>query len=130
MVDRDDGVFRSAARDAPAGAGSMAAFGGDGFELASLVVLITRCGVFGGDGKASRVTRNFEAVAAVGADSDLLRGIDIRPYPSRGNDAALCGVSCFGRGDDFALYSGCVGFGGLCFWQRATSTEGEQQCHR
>ena len=50
-------------------------FGGDGFGVAGLVVLITRCGVFGGDGEASPVARDLEAVAAVGADSDLLRGI-------------------------------------------------------
>ena len=34
-----------------------------------------RGGVFGGDGKASRVVGDLEAVAAGGADSDLLRGI-------------------------------------------------------
>ena len=51
------------------------AFGGDGFGGARLLVITVRRGVFGGDGKASRVARDLEAVAAVGADSDLLCGI-------------------------------------------------------
>ena len=50
------------------------AFGGDGFGGARFVFTV-RGGVFGGDGEASRVARDLEAVAAVGADSDLLRGI-------------------------------------------------------
>ena len=89
------------------------AFGGDGFGVAGLVVIITRRGVFGGDGEASRVARDFEAVAAVGADSDLLRRIDGRPYPCGWDDASLRGVGGFGGGDDFALYGGGVDFGEL-----------------
>ena len=48
--------------------------GTDGFGGAGLVVTVRRR-VFGGDGKASRVARDLEAVAAVGADIDFLRGI-------------------------------------------------------
>ena len=47
----------------------------DTFGVAGLVVLVTRRGVFGGDGEASRVARDFEGVATVGADIDLLRQI-------------------------------------------------------
>ena len=68
MVDRDDGVPRGAARDAPAD--FMAVFGG-----ARFVVLVTRRGVFGGDGKAPRMARDLGAVAAGGADIDFLCGI-------------------------------------------------------
>ena len=107
------------------------AFGGDGFGVAGLVVLITRRRVFGADGKASRVARDLETVAPVGAvDRNLIGGIDGRPYPCRGNNATLCGVGGPGRGDDFALYGGGVGFGrGSRF--AATSAgrgTGGQQC--
>ena len=47
----------------------------DGFGVAGLVVFVARRRVFSGDGKASRVARDLEAVAAVGADSDFLCGI-------------------------------------------------------
>ena len=83
----------------------------DGFGVAGLVVFVTRRRVVGGDGKASRVARDLEAVTAVGADSDLLRGIDGRPYAGGGDDTALRGVGGPGRGDDFAAYGGGVGFG-------------------
>ena len=84
-------------------------FGGDGFGVAGLVVLVARRGVFGGDGEASRVVDHLETVAAVGADSDLLRRIDGRPYPCGGDNAALRGVGGFGGGDDFAPYGGgCI----------------------
>ena len=46
----------------------------DGFGGARFVVTVRRR-VVGGDGKASRVARDLEAVAPVGADSDFLRGI-------------------------------------------------------
>ena len=91
--------------------------GGYGFGVAGLVVLVTRRRVFGGNGEASRVVDHLEAVAAVGADSDLLRGIDGRPYPGRGDDAALRGVGGPCGGDDFALYGGGVGFCGLYYWR-------------
>ena len=88
------------------------AFGGDGFGVAGLVVLVARGGVVGGDGEASRVARDFKAVAAVGADIDFLRRIDGRPHPRRGDHAAFCRVGGFGRGDYLAFYDGCVGFWG------------------
>ena len=80
----------------------------DGFSGARCVFAVGGS-VFGGDGKASRVTRDFEGVAAVGADIDFLRRIDGRPYPGRGDDAAFRGVGGFGGGDDFAPYGGGVG---------------------
>ena len=91
------------------------AFGGDGFGGARFVVTV-RGGVFGRDGEVSRVARDLEAVAAVGADIDFLCGIDGRPYPGRGDNAALCGVGGPCRGDYFALYGGGVGFCGLYYW--------------
>ena len=48
--------------------------GTDGSGGAGLVVTVRR-GIFGGDGEASRVARDLEAVTAVGADSDFLCGI-------------------------------------------------------
>ena len=94
------------------------AFGGDGFGVAGLVVLVARGGVFGGDGEASRVVGDLEAVAAVGGiDGNLTGGIDGRPYPGRGDNAALRGVGGPGRGDDFAPYGGGVGFCGLYYWR-------------
>ena len=84
--------------------------GGDGFGGARFVVTVRRR-VFGGDGEASRMARDLEAVTAVGADSDLLRRIDGRPHPRRGDRATLCGVGGPCRGDDFAAYRGGVGFG-------------------
>ena len=51
------------------------ASGGDGFGGARLLVVTVRRRVFGGDGEASRVARDLEAVAPVGADSDFLRRI-------------------------------------------------------
>ena len=93
------------------------AFGCDGFGGARFVFTV-RCGVFGGDGEASRVVDHLEAVAAVGAvDRNLIGGIDGRPYPGRGDNASLCGVGGFGWGDDFALYGGGVGFCGLYYWR-------------
>ena len=93
------------------------AFGGDGFGGARFVFTV-RGGVFGGDGEASRVVDHLEAVAAVGAvDRNLIGGIDGRPYPGRGDNASLCGVGGFGRGDDFALYGGGVSFCGLYYWR-------------
>ena len=82
--------------------------GTDGSGGAGLVVTVRR-GIFGGDGEASRVARDLEAVTAVGADSDLLRRIDGRPYPGGWYDASLCGVGGFGGGDDLAPYGGGVG---------------------
>ena len=88
--------------------------------------------IFGGDGEASRVARNFKAVATVGADSDLLRGIDGRPYPCRGDDVALCGVGGTGWGNDFAAYGGgdggVIGTVRLIFDRIATGIQ--QQCCR
>ena len=81
--------------------------GGDGFGGARFVVTVRRR-VVGGDGEASRVARDLEAVTAVGANLDLLRRIDGRPYAGGGNDAALRGVGGPGRGDDFAAYGGGV----------------------
>ena len=173
MVDRDDGVLRGAARDAPAdfmavfggnyncytvadgtpGTESRrektclygdrggipivqrnvlpidrGAFGGDGSGGAGLVVLVTHRRVFGGDGEASRVARDLEAVAAVGADSDLLRRIDGRPHPRRGDDAAFCGIGGFGRGDDFAAYGGGVSRSGRRSSTAAGRGTGGKQC--
>ena len=91
--------------------------GGYGFGVAGLVVPVARGGVFGGDGEASRVARDWEGITAVGADSNPLRRIDGRPYPRRGNDAALRGVGGPCGGDDFALYGGGVGFCGLYYWR-------------
>ena len=94
------------------------AFGGDGFGAAGLVVPVARGGVFGGDGEASRVARDLEAVAAVGAvDRNLIGGIDGRPYPGGGDDAPLRGVGGPCRGNYFALYGGGVGFCGLYYWR-------------
>ena len=96
------------------------AFGGDGFGGAGLVVPVARGGVvvFGGDGEASRVVGDLKAVAAVGAvDRNLIGGIDGRPYPGRGDNAALCGIGGPCRGDYFALYGGGVGFRGLYYWR-------------
>ena len=90
------------------------ASGGDGFGVAGLVVPVARSGVFGGDGEASRVVGDLEAVAAVGAvDRNLIGGIDGRPYPGRGDDVSLRGVGGPGRGDYFAPYGGSVEFGEL-----------------
>ena len=86
------------------------AFCTDGFGIAGLVVTVCR-GVFGGDGETSRVARDLEGVATVGADSDLLRRIDGRPHPRRGDRATLCGVGGPCGGDDFAAYRCGVGFG-------------------
>ena len=99
----------------------------DGFGVAGLVVLVARSGVFGGDDKASRVARDLEAVAAVGADSDFLCGIDGRPHPRRGDDAALCGIGGPCGGDDFAAYGGGVGRG-LGSTTSAGRGTGGQQC--
>ena len=101
--------------------------GGDGFGGARLLVITVRRGVFGGDGEASRVARDLEAVAAVGADSDLLRRIDGRPHPRRGDDAALCGVSGFGRGNDLAAYGGRVGGGRWSSAAAGRGTGGQQR---
>ena len=87
---------------------------GDGFGVAGLVVPVARGGVFGGDGKASRMVGDLEAVAAVGGiDENLIVGIDGRPYPGGGDDAALRGVGGPGRGNHFAPYGGSVDFGEL-----------------
>ena len=102
----------------------------DGFGVAGLVVPVTCGGVFGGDGKASRVARDLEAVAAVGADSDFLCGIDGRPYPGRGNDAALRGVGGFGWGDYGTLYGGGVGGSRFAATTAGRGTGGEQCRHR
>ena len=90
------------------------ASGGDGSGVAGLVVLVTRGGVFGGDGKASRVVDHLEAVASVGAvDRNLIGGIDGRPYPGGGDVVSFRGVGGPGRGNDFAPYGGSVDFGEL-----------------
>ena len=99
----------------------------DGSGVAGLVVLVARGGVFSGDGKASRVARDLEAVTAVCGDSDFLRRIDGRPYPRRGNDAALCGVGGTGRGNDLAPHGGGVG-GGLGSAAAAGRGTGGEQC--
>ena len=92
-------------------------FSGDGFGGARFVFTV-RGGVFGGDGEASRVVGDLEAVAAVGAvDRNLIGGIDGRPYPGGGDNAALRGVGGPGRGNYFALYGGGVGFRGLYYWR-------------
>ena len=99
------------------------AFGGDGFGGTCFV--FTVCGgVFGGDGEASRVAHDFEAVATVGANSDLLCGISGGPHSRGGDDSTLGWVGGFSRGDYLALYGRGVffGFGCLCRGQRAAST--------
>ena len=100
----------------------------DGFGGARLLVITVRRGVFGGDGEASRVARDLEAVAAVGAvDRNFIGGIDGRPHPRRGDNAALCGIGGTGWGDDFAAYGGGVGRG-LGSTTAAGRGTGGQQC--